>query len=168
MNGSLLGGIVFWIYAIVGNSPGPARMRQSSLTSTAARSAKSAPPTGWDARCIQIGYLAMSALSVPGSINHASLPLWPSILSKLSSYYVLGEGRKNALPLDYERLDFFDHRQVGALVAPVSSVLDSKGLGRLHKEDLAHPLPTSYHGNFYTMISQSPWRHFDALFHWAD
>jgi hypothetical protein len=88
--------------------------------------------------------------------------------SKLSPYYVLGEGRKNSFPLDYDRLDFFDHRQVEALVAPVSSVLDNKGLVRLHKEVLAHPLPASYHGNFYTMISQPPWRHFDALFHWAD
>lgn len=89
--------------------------------------------------------------------------------SKLSPYYVIGAGRrKDWFALDYDRLDLFEHRQVETLVAPVCSVLDGKGLVRLHKEDLAYPLPASYHGHFYTMISQPPWRHFDALFHWVD
>lgn len=88
--------------------------------------------------------------------------------SKLAPYYVIGEGRKGVFLLDYERLDVFEHQNVAALVAPVCGVLDHNGLIRLSKAELAHPLPGSCAGGFYTMITQPPWRHFDALFHWVD
>lgn len=88
--------------------------------------------------------------------------------SKLSPYYVIGEGRKGGFNLDYAGVDTFAHRNVERLVAPVCAVLDSNGLIRLSKADLGPPLPGSCYGAFYTMITQPPWRHFDALFHWVD
>lgn len=111
------------------------------------------------------GYASFIEASFSREGEHQGLAVF---FSKLAPYYVIGEGRKGVFLLDYERVDRIEHYHLEALVTPVCAIFDNNGLLRLRQADLAYPLPGSCYGSFYTMITQPPWRHFDALFHWVD
>lgn len=95
------------------------------------------------------------------------------LFSRLSEYYVLGEGAKcwkgattsSYLP-SFELVDQIEHPAVVELERLVSPVLSSRGLCRLRTSDLFSPLPSGV--RVPTILADPPLRHFDALFYWED
>ncbi|MCB1043324.1 MAG: hypothetical protein KDC35_10305 [Acidobacteria bacterium] len=95
------------------------------------------------------------------------------LYSRLSPYYVLGEGAKcwhsrggsSYLP-HFHFLDQFSHPAVKELIPEVDAIMAQSGLQRLFKTDLAEAMPTST--AIPTILADAPWVHFDALFYWED
>ena len=102
--------------------------------------------------------------------HHAGLVV---LLSRLSPYFVLGQDEKTwsvtagsgSLP-NFSTVDNLTHPAILAQVAPVTALLTSAGLRRLHRPDLAALLPEAC--RVPTILSDPPFRQFDALFHWED
>jgi hypothetical protein len=98
------------------------------------------------------------------------------LLSRLSHFYVIGEGEKSwhshggvSYMLGFDLVDGVKTPAVARVVEPVCAVLDGRGLVRLRKNQLSDPLPpwTRIPG-VLTILSDPPYLHFDALFHWED
>jgi hypothetical protein len=95
------------------------------------------------------------------------------IFSRLSRYFVVGEGTKwwdgtdgtSYLP-GFLIVDSIQHPAILELEQLVVPILESKQLCRLHTEDLAIPLPRAM--RVPTILEDGAYRHFDALFHWED
>ena len=95
------------------------------------------------------------------------------LLSRLSNCYVLGQGEKvwsgggssSYLPC-FEHVDQFDHAGVRELAAAVETALSGCGLNRLSRESVEDFLPAKL--TVPTILTNPPFRVFDALFHWED
>jgi hypothetical protein len=96
------------------------------------------------------------------------------LFSRLSKYYVMGEGSRslNAQGGAFRDMpyigfvDNFNHPAVKSIVGEVGNLLDARGLERLRKEQLSKYLPKDIH--VPTALGNPPWCHFDALFYWED
>ena len=105
-----------------------------------------------------------------GDERHAGLVV---LLSRLSRLFVLGQGGRSwsvnggsgELP-DFSTVDDLTHPALLPHVAPVTALLTAAGLRRLSRADLAAPLPPDV--MVPTILSDKPFRQFDALFHWED
>ena len=105
-----------------------------------------------------------------GDERHAGLVV---LLSRLSRFFVLGQDEKSwsanagsgSLP-DFSTVDDLTHPAVWPHVAPVTGLLTAAGLQRLSRADLAALLPPDV--RVPTILSNEPFRQFDALFHWED
>lgn len=95
------------------------------------------------------------------------------LFSTLSHYFVLGEGKKtwnksavsSYLP-SFQFTDKIDHPATKGLVRGVCSILEARGLVRALAADLSLYLPPEI--DIPTILTDPPYRHFDALFHWED
>lgn len=96
------------------------------------------------------------------------------LFSRLSPYFVVGEGAKSwnvegggrsYLP-SFELVDDFTHQPVADLFRELEPRLTQRGLVRLCKDDLGELLPEN--SRVPTILCDPPYRAFDALFHWAD
>lgn len=95
------------------------------------------------------------------------------LFSRLSNCYVIGQGQKiwheqggsSYLP-SFEFVDDVRQPALLAIVEDVCRVVDSKGFRRLRKEELSETL--AEHVDIPTILGDPPFRHFDALFFWAD
>ncbi len=95
------------------------------------------------------------------------------LFSRLSKYYVIGEGQKtwksksssSYLPC-YEFVDEIKNPSIRGIVNKVCGVLRSRGLERLYKNQLSKILSKKI--IVPTILSDGPWHHFDALFYWED
>ncbi len=95
------------------------------------------------------------------------------LFSRLSNYYVLGEGQKtwhekssaSYMP-SFEFVDKLLHPAVISIADDVCAVLDRRGFVRAHAANLSELLPAST--EVPTILCDPPYRHFDALFHWED
>ena len=96
------------------------------------------------------------------------------LLSRLSRCFVLGQDEKRwssdgsgsaGLP-NFSTVDDITHPAILPFVAPVTALLTAAGLQRLHRQDLAAPLPDTL--RVPTILTDLPFRQFDALFHWED
>lgn len=105
-----------------------------------------------------------------GDERHAGLVV---LLSRLSCYFALAEGEKSwstnggsgSLP-NFEGVDSITHPKLLPFVAPVTSTLTAAGLRRLSRGELAAFLPAEV--SVPTILSDPPFRQFDALFYWED
>ena len=105
-----------------------------------------------------------------GDERHAGLVV---LLSRLSRYFVLGQdehswsanGGSGGLP-NFSTVDDLTHPALLPHVAPMTALLTAAGLRRLSRADLAAPLPPDV--RVPTILSDQPFRQFDALFHWED
>ncbi len=109
----------------------------------------------------------------PGNNYHGLVVLF----SRLSSFYVIGEGKKSwtetiggtyggtYLP-EFGFVDDIHHEAVAGLVPPVTAILDDRGLTRLYQSDLDTILPLDV--GVPTILADEVFRHFDALFYWED
>lgn len=95
------------------------------------------------------------------------------LFSRLSNYYVVGEGQLSWRTTDassylpsFVMVDKISHRAVQSIIDDVCEVLDAHGLVRLRAEELSEPLPDEI--RVRTILSRHPRRHFDALFYWFD
>lgn len=95
------------------------------------------------------------------------------LFSRLSPFYVLGQGSKawsegggsSYLPcMDF--VDVFDLDCTRKLSKTIESFLEKQDLSRVKRVDLENPLSPDY--RVPTILSDSPWTEFDALFHWED
>ena len=119
-------------------------------------------------------YAADGAGSLPpfqaGDERHVGLVV---LLSRLSPFFVLGQDEKGwsrdggsgGLP-NFDSVDDFAHPAVRVHVEPVTALLTAAGLQRLHRRDLAALLPPAC--QVPTILTDEPFRQFDALFHWED
>jgi len=96
------------------------------------------------------------------------------LFSLLSPYFVVGEDSKSwhvngsarsYLP-SFELVDDFTNQPVADLFRELEPRLIQRGLIRLCKDDLRQLLPEN--SPVPTILSDPPYRAFDALFHWAD
>lgn len=95
------------------------------------------------------------------------------LLCSESPHFVLGEGEKSwhdrgsssYLP-DFDFIDQFTVPAVEALVPAVERILVDFGMIRLSKNDLAAALPADI--EIPTILSDPPFRLFDAMFYWED
>jgi len=95
------------------------------------------------------------------------------LFSTLSQYYVIGEGQKtwhrrggsSYLP-SFQLVDQINHPAIQQIVDGVCISLRDRGLVRAHVSDLTSELPRET--DVPTILSDPPWRHFDALFYWED
>ena len=95
------------------------------------------------------------------------------LLSRLSRCFVLGQDEKRwsdgggsaGLP-NFSTVDDIAHPAVLPFVGPVTARLTAAGLQRLHRQDLAALLPETL--QVPTILTDLPFRQFDALFHWED
>ena len=96
------------------------------------------------------------------------------LFSRLSRFFVLGEDEKTwsndgsgsgCLP-NFRSVDDITHPTIRPHVAPVTALLTAAGLQRLHRQDLAALLPEAC--PVPTILTDQPFRQFDALFHWED
>jgi hypothetical protein len=97
------------------------------------------------------------------------------LFSRLSPYFVVGEDSKSwhvngssggsYLP-SFELVDDFTHQPVADLFGELEPRLVQRGLIRLRKDDLEQRLPENI--RVPTILSDPPYRTFDALFHWED
>ena len=105
-----------------------------------------------------------------GGERHAGLVV---LLSRLSRYFVLGQDEKSwtadggsgCLP-SFSTVDDLTHPAILALAAPVTTLLSARGLQRLSRAELAALLPEDI--QVPTILTDEPFRQFDALFHWED
>lgn len=94
------------------------------------------------------------------------------VLSRLAPCYAFGEGHKSGTRTGgssyLPHLSMIDHFEppVARLAAAAEPVLDSYGLHRMFKDDLAGLLPSDW--KVPTILSDPPYTVFDALFHWED
>ena len=95
------------------------------------------------------------------------------LFSRLSKYFVLGEGQKtwhkgsgSSYVPSFEFVDVFTQNSTKTLERLIFHTLERQGLVRLHANDLAKFLRTDI--RVPTILSDPPWRHFDALFYWED
>ena len=106
-----------------------------------------------------------------GDERHMGLVvLW----SRLSRFFVLGQDEKSwsadgsgsgCLP-NFSTVDDLTHPELLPHVAPVTALLTAAGLQRLSRRELAALLPETCLVS--TILTDQPFRHFDALFHWED
>lgn len=95
------------------------------------------------------------------------------LVSRLSPYFVFMEGEKqwhakggsSYLP-DFSMLDAIESSSVLQLAQQVQPVLESHGLIRAYREQLLEPLPTGT--KVPTILTDSGFTQFDALFYWED
>ena len=95
------------------------------------------------------------------------------LLSRLSRYFVLGQDEKSwsanggsgCLP-NFSTVDDLTHPALRPHVAPVTALLTAAGLQRLSRGDLAALLPVDV--MVPTILTDQPFRQFDALFYWED
>ena len=95
------------------------------------------------------------------------------LLSRLSNFYVIGEGQKswnNAggssyLP-DLGFVDKITRPEVMDIAKQVCAILDDRGLKRLYANELDKLLPNDV--QVPTVLSDRPWKQFDAIFYWED
>ncbi len=96
------------------------------------------------------------------------------LLSRLSRHFVLGQDEKRwsadgsgsgGLP-NFSTVDDITYPAILPLVAPLTALLTAAGLQRLRRHDLAAPLPGT--PQVPTILTDLPFRQFDALFHWED
>ena len=116
-------------------------------------------------------YPADDRARLPGrEEGHAGLAV---LLSRLSRYFVLGQDEKTwsadggsaGLP-NFSAVDDITHPAILPFVAPVTALLTAAGLQRLHRQNLAAALPETL--QVPTILTDLPFRQFDALFHWED
>ena len=116
-------------------------------------------------------YPADDRARLPGrEEGHAGLVV---LFSRLSRYFVLGQDEKTwsadrgsaGLP-NFSTVDEITHPMILPFVLPVTNLLTKAGLQRLHRQDLAAPLPETLH--VPTILTDLPFRQFDALFYWQD
>ena len=95
------------------------------------------------------------------------------LLSRLTRYFVVGQGEKawstkgrSGYMPDFDLTDTVKHPVLIDHVDSITILLAEAGLTRLRKDDLAARLPLKF--GTPTILSSSPYRHFDALFHWND
>jgi hypothetical protein len=95
------------------------------------------------------------------------------LLSRLSPYFTFMEGFKHwhakggssYLP-GFDMVDRFETPAVTELAAQVQSVLESRGMARASREELEPGLPDGVSPP--TIMSDPPFRFFDALYYWED
>lgn len=105
-----------------------------------------------------------------GDERHAGLVV---LLSRLSRYFVLGQDEKSwsanggsgELP-NFSIVDDLTHPALLPHVGPVTTLLTAAGLQRLSRGDLAALLPANV--MVPTILTDQPFRQFDALLHWED
>ncbi len=107
-----------------------------------------------------------------GEERHMGLTV---LFSRLSPYFALTEdeqtwsldGRSGSgcLP-DFETVDEITHPVLRAYVDPVTTRLETVGLQRIYRQDLAAFLPETC--RVPTILTDEPFRQFDALFYWED
>lgn len=95
------------------------------------------------------------------------------LFSRLSPFYVLGQGDKSwnktgssSYAPDFDFVDGIEHPAVLKLVPSVTDILAKRGLEQLHRSELDTILPVGFH--VPTIMAGSVLRHFDALFYWED
>lgn len=96
------------------------------------------------------------------------------LLSRLSRYFVIGQGEKSwsqntgssYLPC-FDGIDNVTHFALVEHINPITKILQKVGLQRLERNELAQPLPEKFEMP-RTILSDPPFHHFDALFHWED
>lgn len=96
-----------------------------------------------------------------------------ALFSRLSDYYVVGQGQKtwhekggsSYLP-DYEFVDRINQKPIVSIVDEVCSVLDKQNLKRLKKDELSPLIDPAF--QVPTILSDPPYRYFDAIFYWED
>ena len=96
------------------------------------------------------------------------------LFSRLSRCFVLGQDEKRwssdgsgsaGLP-NFSTVDDITHPAILPFVGPVTALLTAAGLQRLHRQDLAAALPETL--QVPTILTDLPFRQFDALFYWED
>ncbi len=105
-----------------------------------------------------------------GGERHVGLVV---LLSRLSRFFVLGQderawsvdGGSGGLP-NFSTVDDLTHPAILPLAGPVTALLTAHGLQRLTQPDLAAFLPAAV--QVPTILTDEPFRQFDALFHWED
>ncbi len=119
-------------------------------------------------------YPADGCASLPpfqtGGERHVGLVV---LLSRLSRYFVLGQDEKawsadggsGGLP-NFSTVDDITHSAILPLVGPVTTLLVARGLQRLTRPQLAAFLPDDV--QVTTILTDEPFREFDALFYWED
>ena len=95
------------------------------------------------------------------------------LFSRLSKFYVAGEGAKtwtseesSSYLVNFDFVDKFQYSPTRNIANDVCSLLESRGLTRLFAHDLSEVLPGDI--NIPTILSEPPYRHFDALYYWED
>jgi hypothetical protein len=95
------------------------------------------------------------------------------LLSRLSRFFVIGQGEQSwsndsggSYSPCFDIVDQITHPALVAHVEPISSLLTEAGLVRLRKNQLIEFLPSGLIPP--TILTNPPYRHFDALFHWED
>lgn len=106
------------------------------------------------------------------SAGHDFVGLWV-LLSHAAPYYVMGQGSKgwsaktaSSYMPSFDGVDAFPSPAVKHLAHRIDTYLASQSLVRLHKNDLAGPLPAGYEVQSNLIDGQA--RLFDALFFWFD
>lgn len=106
------------------------------------------------------------------SAEHSFTGLWV-LLCRLAPCYVMGEGEQSWSARSSGRyvptfasVDRFATREVEELGKRIEERLDTHGLARLRKDDVAPLLPLEY--RFRSNLAERRLRIFDALFFWND
>ncbi|MBS2038580.1 hypothetical protein JST97_26610 [bacterium] len=93
--------------------------------------------------------------------------------SALAPYFCLQQGARfwsrwsgGSFTESWDDLDLFPHPEVAELVPKVQAHLESHGLVRLYKQDLADPLADGL--VIQTCLRHPPHNQWDALFFWMD
>ena len=105
-----------------------------------------------------------------GGERHVGLVV---LLSRLSRFFVLGQderawsadGGSGGLP-NFDAVDDITQPAILSLVRPVTALLTAGGLQRLARPKLAAFLPAAM--QVPTILTDGPFRQFDALFYWED
>ena len=116
-------------------------------------------------------YPADDRARLPGrEEGHAGLVV---LFSRLSRCFVLGQDEKRWSPdggsaglPNFSTVDDITHPALLPFAGPVTALLTAAGLERLRRQDLAVPLPDTI--QVPTILTDPPFRQFDALFHWED
>ena len=95
------------------------------------------------------------------------------LFSRVSRYYVLGQGEKfwhktgegSYLP-DLKMVDSVTHAALKPLEQGIDRILPTFGLERVVKADLEPPISSDI--EIPTILSDPPYHVFDVLFHWED
>jgi hypothetical protein len=95
------------------------------------------------------------------------------LLSRLSRYFVIGQGEKswsrdggNSYMPCFDLVDIVTHSALIRHVNSITSILADAGMVWLKRKDLVQPLPERF--SVTSILSDPPYCHFDALFHWED
>lgn len=95
------------------------------------------------------------------------------LLSRTTRFFVMGQGEKSwsekggsgYLP-SLDKVDEIDHWAIAALTVPLANKFTAAGLARLSRKDLEETLNSNC--EVPTILSDPPYKLFDALFHWED